>query len=740
MSLFIYHWELVCENPIHIRGHGLTMENNYEYIDVKKFYAFSYYDCTIGGVEMSTSDDIYFPRTFRKKESNCKNELRGHMSELSVIPLFTSSKKVDFCGWIDKTSMKRQEINKHPLPMVLSFDIEVISSDSGMPSSWKLDDKIEMISCVFKRYLSSPSETYILHMDDYSVTSGISIPCSSECDILDKFFSIINDKDPDVIIGYNIYGFDFDYIISRLQYYLHKVPCCTRPNKKDFIITQTDWESAAYGNNNYQKIQIPGRIIFDLMLYFRRFKLEKYSLEEISRTFLGEGKEDMKYDEMARRFKSRKGLDEVASYCIKDSLLVLRLFDKFNIWNELCEMSKIMRCDIEDLYTRGEQLKVLHQIIHSCIEQDIVLVKREVKSKEEYQGAKVLNPEKGIYDNCAVLDFQSLYPSIVIAFNICPSTIKSNFSKRKMGIFPRVIQNLLQERKKVKTNMKGINPNTTEFIILDKKQNALKICANSMYGIMGFNNNKYFGSIECAKAITEQGRFLLCKTVEHINLFFPTVNVIYGDTDSCILSLPSNDIKLCETICISINKELPKPMSINFEDFFDRIILMSKKRYIMIKNGNLKFKGVMVSRRGYCQFAKDMYKQVIQYIATDVDIRTITEYIDLNFVRLINNEIDMDLLKMTKSVKNPQEYKVEVPQLILARRLNASSGTRLEYVFVNSLSDKQGTKMFTIDEVNELGLKIDGKYYIEKQVQNCIDELLELIGLEDYVKNWFKIE
>ncbi len=101
---------------------------------------------------------------------------------------------------------------------------------------------------------------------------------------------------------------------------------------------------------------------------------------------------------------------------------------------------------------------------------------------------------------------------------------------------------------------------------------------------------------------------------------------------------------------------------------------------------------------------------------------------------------------MTKSVKDVHDYKSEVPQAIMAKRLIAdgeeiTAGTRLEYVFVklegDSRTDRQGDKMYTIEEIKRYGLTIDYKYYIEKQVVNPVDELLNLVGLQDYIKNWY---
>jgi DNA polymerase delta subunit 1 len=763
-ELFIYSWEVLDENPIKIRGHGLDINNNYDYIDINNYQSFCYYDSDktklIGeDVFMETSDNIYVRKPFKKIYSSNKNDLKGHMGELNTISVFTADTGLEYSGWISKTTKKSINKDTHPYPLIMSFDIEVTTNTDGMPVPYKDSDKIEIISCVFQRYKDDTLNAFILHLDDYELNIDdcedyllTKVPCSTEIHIIEQFFTIINDINPDVITGFNIYGFDFTYIVSKLQYYQIYAPMCTRPNLHHFTLEDRDWESSAYGYNKYKKIKINGRVIFDMILYFNRFKLEKYSLDVISKTFLNEGKQDMPYKEMFRRFRERYGLDEVADYCIKDSILVIRLFDKFSVWNELCETSKIMRCDMEDIYTRGEQLKITNQMIKECIDRKVVLVQRDTEQKRDYGGATVLDPVIGIHNNCAVLDFQSLYPSIIVTYNICPSTICRDFSKSEIGLFPHCIQRLLTERKKVKDIIKSLpeDASALERIVLDKKQNALKISANSMYGIMGFASNKYFGSISCAEKVTGVGRSVLIDTIDYIKEYFDQVEVIYGDTDSCMLKFPEYMdheyvIEYSKFIADTVSDNLYGSIKLQFEEYYKKMILMNKKRYIMVKlNNELKFKGVMIARRGYCEYAKEIYRSIIDMISKDYHIDEIKQFVD-NKIRILSlNRVPLESLVITKSVKDVNSYKVQSPQVVMAKRLLAlghkiTAGTRLEYVFVqvDQKSASQGERMYTPEEYVEGDMVIDYEYYTKKQISSQVDELLQLVGLENYVKKWF---
>lgn len=752
-------------------------------------------------VYMPTSRDLTISQTMSKvtfrdyitMESITSRIWRGHwyMNELDCIPMFTAKYGLDYSGWVeladsnhDSTHYKVYPRDIQPVssdesvyPTILVFDIECMSgSGSGMPKSFKQSDRIEMISLIFTRYKSETQQEYLLVIvepgeEPLPGVKAEQVPCSSELDLIQKFFKLVNELDPDIVTGYNIYGFDFRYIMDRLRFYLTPLPNLSKNKHGQTRIKFIDWESSAYGFNTYEKVEMEGRIVIDLMLYFRRFKLEKYSLDYVSEEFLGTGKDDVPYGYMWKAFESRdlEMIGKVANYCVKDSMLVLRLFNKFNLWTDLCEMSKAMRCRIEDIYTRGEQHKVLNQIIKECLDRDIVL-KQSPSQKmgwSGYDGAHVLPPKKGVYDMCAIVDFQSLYPSILIAHNICPSTYirpgcisrkgshdisvgedrVHRYHKSPSGILPGLVQKLMNDRTMVKKTLSQTTDELTR-LILDRRQNALKICANSIYGIMGFEKNKYFGHLPSAESITAQGRLYLQKVVGYISDHYP-VEIIYGDTDSCMIipevSQKSYDeyVMLVKEIADDVTNWLPSPMRLNYEDCYEKIILMSKKRYIMYKNGKPKYKGVMYARRGYCKFAKDLYQFMILEICTGKSTESILASLDEKLMELLKGQVSVDHLTMTKSVKNLDDYKVDPPQVIMAKRLISQGvevvpGTRLEYVFTTN-GRLQGERMYKPDELERQNVEVDYLYYIKHQLVSQLDDLLELLGKTGYLRDTVKI-
>ena len=448
MELFVYNWFYT---GFTIYGHCLDVNGEYQLLKVRNFFPSCYVEgrpsSTVVPVHaehrmMLSSRDISSQRHFHLLSFQnaddmllfSKDNKRCYMADIPQVTNFLSQIRADHVGWVkvpQASSVGMSDIASIPdkippsTPKVFAFDIEVRSMDSGMPQPYRILDTVEMISVV--TFCSNDAlSTYIMHVMDepLNIEDTTDIMCADEMDMITRFFALIGEEDPTIITGYNIYGFDIHYLVSRLKLRLVEIPDVSRGLPNSIDLMKVDWTSDAYGHNTYDRLVIGGRVIIDMYLYFKRMKLDKYSLEFVSGKFLGEGKNDMPYAKMADAFQSGDvdTLRDVARYCIRDSVLVMKLFDKVQMWIDVCEVSKITRCNIEDIYTRGEQMKMVSQCVAECAKRNIVLQPQFPSEWKQYEGAYVLEPVKGVYHGCSILDFQSLYPSIIIAYNICPST------------------------------------------------------------------------------------------------------------------------------------------------------------------------------------------------------------------------------------------------------------------------------------------------------------------------------
>jgi DNA polymerase elongation subunit (family B) len=737
-------------------------------------------------------------RIIKNINQNVPVNLIVHSDDIEKLTIFLTEMGLMYTGWVEinvereleeriETEIKEyrcndiktiKKINREylPEPLILSFDIECYSSNHDtMPQSYKREDIIVMISIVVKRYKKEGIEKYLLLADYYVPVNYLEnnnykdyklIICKGDIGIVKEFGILIKLIKPDIIVGYNIFGFDFPYMIDKMELYLMDYPDISRLIKeKGTYCKGVEWESSAYGYNIMKKLYAEGRIIIDILYIFRRKKdLESAKLSEVSKIFLGDTKIDLGHNTMFKLLNNItiNGINKIIEYCIKDSKLVIELLEKFEMWTSWVEEASITEISIDDLYTRGNQIRVTNQMYNECMKRNIVLKKSDVKWYKT-EGGYTFEAEKSKYENCTCIDFKSLYPSIMIEYNICLSTYinlndiehekeymdinvinienrKHGFRKDPVGILPGMLKKLLDERDKIKKQLKNVESKTYK-IILDERQNALKICANSVYGVLGTKTAKYTRHSPASESVTFMGRnyvlWLRKFIIDNYELKVP-----YGDTDSCYLvpyiNLSKDDmIYITHKILEDINNRLPKNIKVAYEEHYDTIFIMTKKKYILINNGKMKAKGMLTARRGTCIYVKNVYNKLLNMSLIDnVTEYELLQYLTEAYYNLLLNNVPIDELIMTKRISN-NYVGDNLPQNIMTNRLKFEGkkvvpGTRIEYLYVDKIEDDdeeyQGDKMYTYEEVIENGMKIDNEYYIKTQMSKPINDLLTALG------------
>lgn len=329
-------------------------------------------------------------------------------------------------------SLKSYESDIVPNPLILSFDIETNSSKAPAFPNYSLkDDKIFQISCILLRQGESDDkiDKYLLTLgfpDHETVGSDVSIYMyDTESELLDGFREFINEKNPNIITGFNIFGYDINYMLER-----SKFPC---GNTKTFTtmgflidesadIKNISWASSAYGSQDFEYIDAEGRLFIDLLpIVKRNYKLDTYSLKSVSTNFIGDTKDDLSAQGIFKCYKlgmekdingeytnkAKKAIGLVGRYCVKDSVLVLKLFEKLQVWIDLVEMAKVTNVPIVVLYTQGQQIKVFSQVYKNCMYDDYVVERDgyKVGQNEHYTGAHVFEPTVGIHNKVIPFDF-----------------------------------------------------------------------------------------------------------------------------------------------------------------------------------------------------------------------------------------------------------------------------------------------------------------------------------------------
>lgn len=401
-------------------------------------------------------------------------KLKMHEHDASPILQLVSIRDIPTAGWIkfkgeqvtgeDKITIcdreyivsykyiAKYEKNTVAKPKLMGFDIEVNSTNpSAMPKSNKQGDKIFQISCVFAREGDKEEnyEIYLLTLgkvDKNLLGEGNITPLmyETEADLLEGFTELIRKENPNIIVGYNILKFDIQYMIDRSNSNW-TFNCFNNFSKLGFHKYnmakkhEINWSSSAFKNQKFDYLDAEGRVFVDLLpLIQRDFKLNNYQLKTVSKEFLKDTKDDLSPKGIFKCYrigiqkkdgeysnKAIKAMSLVGKYCLKDSILVLKLMEKLQSWVGLCEMAKTTNISIFDVFTQGQQRKVYSQIYKFCLHNNIVVEKDAyiTKENERYVGAHVFPPVPGNYESVLPFDFASLYPSSIIAYNLDYSTL-----------------------------------------------------------------------------------------------------------------------------------------------------------------------------------------------------------------------------------------------------------------------------------------------------------------------------
>lgn len=409
----------------------------------------------------------------------------------------------------------------------LSLDIEVYNP-KGMPKSE--EDPIIMISLSSNQGLQKVLSTAKSPLDFVETVD-------SEAEMLRRFVEIVQEENPDLLIGYNSDNFDFPYIKDRAE--LLNIPLNLGTDGSSLRFMKKGFANAAL---------IKGRVHVDLYLIMRRYlQLDRYTLERVYLELFDKEKHDIPGDEI-HSYWSEGGekLETLFKYSLDDAVTVTEIGEK--MLPLTLELTRIVGQPFFDVARMTTGQLVEWYLIRKAYEQGEVVPNKPSASQysnrrgKRAAGGYVKDPVKGLHENIVYFDFRSLYPSIIISKNVSPDTLVAEcdenkchispergymFLKEPAGFVPSIIGNILNERVRLKTMMKE-SQDEEEKKFLNVQQEALKRLANSMYGVYGYSRFRWY-RLECADAITAWGRDYIKKTMVKAEDF--GFKPVYADTD-----------------------------------------------------------------------------------------------------------------------------------------------------------------------------------------------------------------
>ncbi|KII85843.1 hypothetical protein PLICRDRAFT_298164 [Plicaturopsis crispa FD-325 SS-3] len=613
-------------------------------------------------------------------------------------------------------------------------------------------------------------------------------PVTNERMLLNKLLVTIHQSDPDVIIGHEFLGVSLDVLLHRMRDL--KAEHYSRIGR----FRRTKWPTVGRQGTNLKFLN--GRMLCDLTSDAAKGMISSttWSMTEMCKTHLKSVREDIDPDETAAymdgtvsspdrllKFVRHCELDAHYQMAIAAKVQILPLTRQLtnlagNSWNKTLNGGRAERNEYILLHE-------FHRLKYICPDKTYgkkaAAVKVEAQDddypdgakpttkgkRDKYKGGLVFEPKKGLWDKIIlVMDFNSLYPSIIQEYNIDFTTVdrvededgeekipEPPASDVAQGVLPRLIAALVGRRRQVKALMKDRSISHAKLLQYEIKQQAYKLTANSMYGCLGFEYSRFYAR-PLAALTTFKGREILTHTRELAESL--QLDVVYGDTDSVFVN--SNVTDLAEALKISAEfkravNDCYKLLEIDLDGVFQRLLLLQKKKYAAIKveegtRTSTEIKGLDMKRREYCALSKNVSQYVLDQILsgepTEIVVENIHEYLTTVRDDVRGGKIKLeDFIVYKRLGKNPEDYPdaksqphVQVALRMKALGRNARAGDVIPYVFCLAEGEEtaktaQADRAKIPDEVRRAGsdCKIDYEHYLANQILPPIERLCEPI-------------
>ena len=617
-------------------------------------------------------------------------------------------------------------------PKILAFDIEADELEIGQ-------GEILMISLVGKNLRKVLTWKKCQHNLGY-------VECfEDEADMLEAFVKYAKAENPDVLVGYFSDGFDLPYLKARAE------------KNRVKLALGIDNSQPSFARGRIPSAIISGIVHVDLFrfigtAYSQYLQSETLGLNEVASELLGEGKKEfehknskqMKQDEWQAYFE----------YNLQDSVLTYKLAEK--IWPDISEFSRIIQEPLFEIARDSMSQMVENYILHNLNKFNEIAEKRplhneieERRSREKYEGAFVFQPRAALYENLAVFDFTSYWPSIIVTYNLSMSNFlkskekdaleisldnKKFYFSKKPAFFPLMLKEIIELRKKYKQEYKK-DKNALTFA----RSNAYKLLANASYGYQGFFGARYYCP-EASAATTAISRDFIKRIIETINK--EGYEVIYSDTDSIALKLNKHTKQETLKFLEKLNSELPGIMELELEDFYKRGLWVAKrtgefgakKKYALINHeGKVKIRGFETVRRDWCTLARELQNKILQKILKDGNEKSALEIIKNAIKEIKERKIGKSDIMIRTQLKKPlSEYKAITPHVIAAQKMKEKGlpvdmGMVVEY-FIAETREKKALvreKVKLPDEKGEYNIK----YYLEHQIIPAVENIFEVFSI-----------
>ncbi len=618
--------------------------------------------------------------------------------------------------YVAKSIPKQLDCFEKPQLKTLSFSM-ISYSREGSPKPDR--NPIAVISAV----TSTGEEKQFLADED-----------NNDKQLLQGFIDYVCQFDPDIIVSFGGNARDWNYLIKR-SHMLKRTFNVDRGNKEP--------HTSIYGHVSFTGMANVD--LADFMDVFPEVKVKTLAnLANHLDVMKNESAAKIEEVELADSWEDPEKRGVLKQYSLNNARKVqgcAALLLDFGI-----QLSSLVSLPLDHVMTVAVGFRVEWFLIKQTRKIGELIPQRIEQSYRPYAGGLVLTPKPGLHDNIAVLDFKSMYPNIMIRYNLSPDTyiapgepepaggvyeapeVCHRFRKTPSGFYKEALVFLIDVRSKIRKQMKTLKPNTVEFSILDARQKAVKIITNASYGYAGWVGARWYIK-PVAEAASAWGRHSIlgaARLAEAKGLV-----IIYGDTDSLFLT---NDEKKLLEIKEEISEELG--LEVEVSEVYRRVFFTeAKKRYAGLRlDGSLDIVGLEVIRGDWAQVAKEVQEHVLEIILREQSPQKAVDYVRSIVSELKQRKIPLDDLIIWKTLtKPPEQYAIRAPHVEAAKMLkekgwHLTSGDKVGFVILAGKGRFYNrVKPYVFAKLDE----VDVDYYITNQVVPAAARILGFFNVTE---------
>jgi DNA polymerase-2 len=713
------------ERPLFFIPADVNLANDLQCDEIKQLALKSFDQKNVQGLYFKKQEHLQ-----KAKEVLARDGIRSYENDIRVESRFLMERFIhgalEVQGDIKKDPHKNILTSINPSIKACEYHAQLTSLSLDIETA--RDGRLLSIGLAYYENNRLSKEICYMLAEEDRVVSNVLELCDSEKKLLVKLNQFFQDYDPDLVLGWHIVGFDLLFLYNKSLEFNY--PLYLSRNNDRLSVNE---------NNGNTYCDIRGRQIIDgpptLRLNFFSFK--NYKLDTVANELLGTGKDiestgESKVEEIERRFiEDKEGL---AHYNLLDCKLVFEVYDKIKLIDLLIARSVYSGQTIERVPFSSQSfdhffLPRLHR--KGYVAPNVLDISRE----DAATGGMVIEPQVGLFENVAVFDFKSLYPSIIRTFFIDPYSLLKNdiepiqtpsghqFSKKEY-ILAGYIEKLMGERAKAKRSHNSA------------LSQAIKILMNSFYGVMGSQRSRFYHA-DLPNSITKSGHWILNRSID----FFKnhSLEVLYGDTDSLFVHINreasqeelekiADDLNHYLKVIIQDEFKVESQLEVEFEKMYQKLFFSpmrnssegAKKRYVGYLNGKLDFVGMEYVRSDWTELAKNFQYQLFEALFMGENVEKLIK----DTIKNLENDIYYDELVYTKRLsKRPWEYTKNIPPHIKAA---------LELSYEEQKSLKEISYIMSLNGPKAIGsshIKPDTKFYIEKQIKPIAQTVLSVLDM-----------